>query len=145
MAYQIFEKVRIRNTTPALSITPIGRIMLNSASARIFHTNAVEYVLLLLDQDQGKVALRPITKKDQRAYKVTYGKNNNGCSFSGKSFLDFAKIDYSKTRSFPAVWNENESLLEVTLPAESFKDETRKGPVSLEQGRRQGKVSARSA
>src|SRR5207245_6016820 len=113
MGYQIFEKRNTRITTPALTVTQNGRIMLNVAAARIFHDNAVESVLLLLDKDQNKMALRPINKKDTRAYRVTYGKNNNGCSFSGKAFLDWAKVDYSKKRTFPASWNENEGFLEV--------------------------------
>src|SRR5580704_14005776 len=99
MAYQIFEKQVTRTTTPAITITKIGRIMLNAACSRIFHENAVESVLLLFDKEQGKIALKPIGKKDARAYRVTYGKNQTGCSFSGKSFLDFAKIDYSRKRT----------------------------------------------
>jgi hypothetical protein len=118
VGYQIFEKQITRTTTPAITITKIGRIMLNAASTRIFHENGVESVLLLLDKEAGKVALKPISKKDARAYRVTYGKNNNGCSFSGKSFLDFAKMDYSRKRTFPATWNESDGLLEVTLSKE---------------------------
>jgi hypothetical protein len=129
MGYQIFEKQITRTTTPAITITKIGRIMLNAAAARIFHENAVESVLLLLDREQEKIALRPINKKDARAYRVTYGKNNNGCSFSGKSFLDFAKFDYSKKRSFPATWNENDGLMEVALSTEKEARQRRLLPV----------------
>ncbi len=138
MSYQIFEKVVTRTTTPSITITKIGRIMLNAAAARIFHENAVESVLLLFDKDQGKIALKPIgSKKDTRAYRVTYGKNNNGCSFSGKSFLDFAKVDYSYKRSFPTVWNENDGLLEINLAAEKEAKQRRLLPV--EPNRRHAK------
>jgi len=139
MAYQIFEKRNIRVTTPAITVATNGRIILNVAAARLFHSNAVENVLLLFDNERNMMALRPISKKDSRAYKVTYGKNQNGCSFSGKSFLDFAQINYSEKRTFPAVWNENEGLLEVSVTAESHKDRQRKlQPV--EQGKKQSKV-----
>ena len=129
MGYQIFEKQITRTTTPSVTITKIGRIMLNAASSRIFHDNAVESVLILFDKEQGKVALKPIGKKDGRAYRVTYGKNQNGCSFSGKSFLDFAKIDYSKKRTFPASWNEGDGLLELSLSLEKEDRQRRLLPV----------------
>lgn len=129
MSYQIFEKRNVRTTTPSITISTIGRIMLNAAAARIFHENAVESVLLLLDKEQGKIALRPITKKDSRAYRVTYGKNKNGCSFSGKSFLDFAKFDYSRKRTFPTVWNENDGLMEISLSTEKEDKQRRLMPV----------------
>jgi hypothetical protein len=139
MAYQIFEKRNVRTTTPAITISSIGRIMLNAAAARIFHDNAVESVLLLFDKEQGKIALRPYTKKDSRAYRVTYGRNKNGCSFSGKSFLDFAKFDYSRKRTFPAVWNENDGLMEISTSAEKEGRQQRLLPV--EPTRRQSKMS----
>jgi len=138
MAYQIFEKRNVRTTTPALTISSIGRIMLNAAAARVFHENAVESVLLLSDKEQGKIALRPYTKKDSRAYRVTYGKNKNGCSFSGKSFLDFIKFDYSRKRTFPAVWNENEGLLEISMTTEKEGRQQRLLPV--EPNKRHAKV-----
>ena len=140
MSYQIFEKRNTRVTTPAVTLTTNGRIVLNVAAARIFHANAVEYLLLLLDREQNRMALRPITKKDARAYKVTYGKKLNGCSFSGKSFLDFAKFDYSKKRTFPAVWNENDGLLEVSLTVESLKEDKQHRLLPVETGKRQSKT-----
>jgi len=140
MAYQIFEKRNVRTTTPAITISSIGRIMLNAAAARIFHENAVESVLLLIDKEQSKLALRPIAKKDTRAYRVTYVRNNNGCSFSGKSFLEWAKIDYSKKRTFPAVWNENEAMLEVSLAAESFREDKQRKLLPVEPVKRQAKT-----
>lgn len=118
MAYAIYERTNTRVSTPTITLATNGRIILNVAATRIFHGNAVEFVLLLFDKDQEKIALRPISKKDKRAYKITYPKNLNGCSFSGKGFLDFAKVDYSKKRSFPAVWNENDGLLELSLSEE---------------------------
>jgi len=136
MAYQIFEKRNVRITTPAVTFATNGRVILNVAAARIFHENAVEYVLLLLDKEQSRMALRPISKRDPRAYKVTYGRNQNGCSFSGKSFLDYAKIDYSRKRTFAALWNENDSLLEVSLTAETTKEDKQQSVLPLEGVRR---------
>jgi hypothetical protein len=118
MAYVIYERTNARVSTPTITFATNGRIILNVASTRILHGNAVEFVLLMFDKEQQKVALRPISKKDKRAYKITYPRSLNGCSFSGKGFLDAVKIDYTKKRTFPALWNENEGLLELSLDEE---------------------------
>ena len=140
MAYQIFEKRHARMTTPAVTIATNGRIILNSAAARIFHKNAVENVLLLFDAEQNKMALRSISKKDSRAYKVTFGRNQNGCSFSGKSFLDWAKMDYREKHTFPAVWNEEEVLLEISLASEVTKGDRQRKLLPVEANRRHTRV-----
>jgi hypothetical protein len=138
MSYEIFERKTTRVVEPAVTFSPQGRLAFNANVCRLFHKIAVENVLLQLDREQRKVALRPIAKKDARSYKVSYAKVKTGCNVSGKAFLDWAKIDYSKVRTYPAQWNENEGLLEIVLPREAFKDsprriasaETRKQPVS---------------
>lgn len=140
MPYTVFEKRNTRTTSPTITITKSTRIVLNVAATRIFHKAAVEYVLLLWDEDNRKFALRPIGKKDSRAYRVTYGKNQNGCSFSGKSFLDFIGFDYSKKFSMPATWNEEEGILEATVPPDHMKQDKQRKPVTFEIGKKQSKV-----
>ena len=122
MPYEIFERKTTRVVEPAVTFAPQGRLSFNATVCRLFNQIAVENALLLLDREQRKVAVRPIVKKDARSYKVTYSKHKTGCNLSGKAFLDWAKIDYSKIRTYPANWNENEGLLEIALPQEVFKD-----------------------
>jgi len=126
MSYVIFERKTARLVDPAVTFSAEGRLAFNAPICRLFHKLAVENALLLLDRERGTVAVRPINKKDVRSYRVSFAKVKTGCNISGKSFLDWAKIDYSKLKTYPAQWNENEGLLEITLPQEAFKDRQRK-------------------
>lgn len=123
MTYKVFERKIIRTGTPSISISKIGRLGINQHAAKYLRQNAVEYVLLLWDEDERQMAIRPITKKDARAYTLSYDKKGKGggAGFFGKTFFDFINYNYEATRSFPAVWNESEGILEVPLPADAFK------------------------
>lgn len=126
MSYVIFERKSPRVVEPAVTFSAQGRLAFNATIYRLFNKFAVENVLLLLDREQRKVAIRPITKKDARSYKVSYAKVKTGCNVSAKAFLDWAKVDYSKMHTYPAQWNENDAVLEITLPREAFKDAQKK-------------------
>ncbi|MBA3713058.1 MAG: hypothetical protein H0W76_11505 [Pyrinomonadaceae bacterium] len=119
MPYEIFTRKQTRMSSPAVSIAAIGRIALNQAATQIFQSNAVELVLLLWDDARHRIAVRPITKKDKRAYALSRGKSS--AMFSAKTFLEYIGYDYSETRAFPAQWNEEEGMLEVEIPIEHFK------------------------
>ena len=123
MTYEIFEKKAIRVGTPAVTFNRKDRISINSQAAKIFHQQAVEFVLLLWDKQGRRAALRPLTKKDSRAYKLSYGRvsNNqpNGASFSARAFLNhigWKTQDEKKT--VPATWNDDDQMLEFVLPAD---------------------------
>jgi hypothetical protein len=119
MGYTIFERKRIQSGTPGVSFSTGGRVGINQAATQILQANAVENVLLLWDEERRRVAIRPITKKDKRAYRLTQGKSSS--MFSGKSFLEYIGYDMGETRSFPAEWNEEDEIFEVEIPAEYFK------------------------
>src|SRR5690348_15937302 len=99
MAYEIFTRKVIRAGLPTLTITKLGRLSLNKTATVMLEKNAVEYVLVLWDKDDRKIAIRPITKKDPRAYSVTYGVKGNGAGFSAKTFCDYINLDYTQSRS----------------------------------------------
>src|SRR5664280_554023 len=118
VGYTIFEKKQTRIGTPAVTVLTNARIALNANVTKLFHKLAVENILLLWDQERNQMALKPIAKKDARAYKITYGKSLGGSSFSAKSFFDSIGYNYSEKRSMPATWNEEETILEVPIPNE---------------------------
>ena len=126
MAYEIFEKKATRIGAPAITISK-DRISANCPAARVFHQRAVEFVLLLWDKDNRKLALRPLTKKDARAYKLSYGqvKNNqpNGATFSARTFLSHIGWDSKEKQVMPALWNEEQEIMECEVPAECLHDE----------------------
>ncbi|HEX3560450.1 MAG TPA: hypothetical protein VHU19_14680 [Pyrinomonadaceae bacterium] len=125
MGYEIFTKKTARFGTPAVSLSKEGRIGINSPAAEYFRQNAVEYVLLLWDKEQRKIALRPITKKDSRAYSLGYDKpgKQGGAGFTAKTFFNFIGYESKETKSLPASWNEGEGMLEIEIPAECIKED----------------------
>lgn len=79
--YEVFEKKATRSGFPAVSITPAGKLDLNAAAVRKFREAAAENVLLLWDKTHRKIAIRVISKRDTRSFKVSYFRNLGGSHF----------------------------------------------------------------
>lgn len=122
MPFEIFSRKVIRRGTPSVTATKLGRMAINKTASAYLEKNAVEYVLLLWDADLLKIGIRPISKKDTRAYKVTYGEKGNGAGFSAKTFFDYIDLDYTASRVLPAAWNAEQEILEVDVPSEFLKN-----------------------
>jgi hypothetical protein len=118
MSYEIFERKAPRMGVPMVSFSKIGGIHFNQPSSRILQKEAIEYVLLLWDSANKKIAMKSTAnKKDQRAYLVRYNDKGNGASFSAKTFLDYCGVDYSVRKSLPIDIKPNhEMFVEVALP-----------------------------
>jgi hypothetical protein len=140
MPYEVFQKKTARIGSPAVTFTSKNRVMLNSFAARILHKNAVEFVLLLWDRENRKVAVRPITKKDSRSYKLSYGRNQNGCGFAAKSFMDYIGWKSDEKQSFPARWNEEEEILEFSLATEQAKEDQQHKLLAVGAAKRQSRL-----
>ena len=140
MAYEIFEKKAVRVGAPAVTVNRKDRISINSQAAKIFHQQAVEFVLLLWDKQSRRAALRPLTKKDSRAYKLSYGKiankQPNGASFSARSFLNHIgwKTQEEK-KTVPATWNKEEEIMEFVLPADCLQDDNQQTLLTMTDSR----------
>lgn len=136
MAFEIFTRKVIRTGNPAIGFNALGRISLNQAATAQFRKDAVEFVLLLWDRDAHTVALRPITKKDSRAYRVAYNKKANACGFSAKTFFDYIGLDYTSSFAVPAEWDDEEGFFRIVVPAEKLKDERQQRLVPMEANRK---------
>lgn len=139
MPYEIFSKKVRRTGTPSVTFTKIARFALNKAATAKLEKEAVEYVLLLWDPELNKVALRSISKKDPRAYRITYGVKGNGAGFSAKTFFDYIGLDLSETRSIPVESGEGDILFEFQVPDDYFV-KSRQRHLVLEGGKK-GKAS----
>jgi hypothetical protein len=119
MAFKLVPKGRIRSLQgkpPHISISSPGRLNLSAAAVELLTRDHVyEYALLYWDNEAGVVALRPIRKKDQRAYTILYNKTGRNVAIQAKSFFDYIGYDYSQTRSFLLTWNEAEAAFEINL------------------------------
>ncbi len=125
MAYEVFERKTPRLGIPMLSFSKIGQMTFNQSAARVMQKETIETVLLLWDAEGKKLALKVTSnKKDMRAYTIRYNEKGNGASFSAKTFLDHAGIDYSQRKAIPININPNsEYFLEVVIPDSLFKKE----------------------
>ena len=123
MAFEIFARKVQWKGSPAVSFTKLGRFSFNKAATIQVEKNAVENVLLLWDAEKRLIGVRPITKKDVRAYKVHTGKRGNGCGFSASTFLKYIGYDMSESRSMPAKWDESEEMFIIEVPGEYFRDQ----------------------
>ncbi len=118
MAYAVFERKTPRLGSPAITFTKIGQIAFNQAASRILQKEALETLLLLWDPKEKKLALKSTAnKKDARAYTIRFNDKGNGASFSAKTFLDYAGIDYRERRPLPININANsEYFVELEIP-----------------------------
>jgi hypothetical protein len=123
MAYEVFERKTPRLGIPMLSFSKIGQISFNQSASRIFQKETIETILLLWDASDRKLAMKVTSnKKDPRAYTIRINDKGNGASFSAKTFLDHAGIDYSQRKAIPININVNsEYFLEVAIPETLFK------------------------
>lgn len=126
MGYTVFERKFQRVNAPMVSVQRMGRLVLNKLAAAILTEQGSTSVLVMWDEENRRFALRPIFKKDPRAYQLRFTKagkagNVDVATVSAKTFLDSIGYDYKETRQYPATWNEHDGLLEVSLPGEHFK------------------------
>ena len=139
MAFEIFERKVRRSGIPSITFNKLGRLALNKTATATLEKEAVEFVLLLWDASKRQIGIRPITKKDPRAYRLSYGKKGNGAGFSAKTFMDYVGYDNKESRSFPVRWDEGESMFIGEVPAEYLQHQ-RQQPLLLERqsGKRTG-------
>lgn len=120
MAFEIFTRKLRRSGTPSVTFSKLGRMQFNKLATSMFEKDAVENVLLLWDTDRNLVGVRPITKKDSRAYKLHYGEKGNGAGFSAKTFFDYIGVDYSESKSYGIEAGDGDILMTFQIPDECF-------------------------
>jgi len=116
--YEVFTRKTPRLGTPTITFSKIGQIAFNQSASRILQKATIESILLLWDASDNKLALKSTSnKKDPRAYRIRYNDKGNGASFSAKTFLDHAGIDYSERKPITIDLNPDvEMFLEVKIP-----------------------------
>ena len=138
MAFEIFSRKVQWRGKPSVSFTKLGRFAFNKGATAQFEKNAVENVLLMWDAEKHLVGVRPITKKDNRAYKVHMGKKGNGCGFSASTFLKYIGFDTSETRTMPTMWDEQEEIFVIEVPENYIK---KAKPTATDGGKKRTKQS----
>jgi len=117
MGWEIFTRQMIRTGDPMVTLMASGRVSLNKPAGKRFEDKAIEHVLLLWDKDARRVAIKPITKKDTRSYKLSYASKGNSAGFSAVTFFRYINYNWDKTRSYDLEWNDDENMYVFTIPA----------------------------
>ena len=120
MAYELFTRKRSHGGPPAVTVTKNGMFVINSSALeKYMGTN--QFVHVYYDKDAGKVGLKPLAKKVEKAYRLNLSPKGNVGTVSATSFLSFIGYELKDTTSFPAEWNQQEGLLEFTIKATDAK------------------------
>lgn len=82
---------------PVISIHRNGYLAVNS-QAKEKYFKGHSHVVLFFDPEENKLGMKPVKLASRKAYKIS--STAHSMSVSAKAFLDWFKIDYSKTRSF---------------------------------------------
>jgi hypothetical protein len=118
MGYEVFDSKVMRVGSPALTIQADGKIALNADVGDLLGPLGAKYVQILWDSESCKLAIRPLSKQAQRAFKLSFFRGKRGSSLSARSFLKYIQWQSSKAVTIPVHWNEKEGLLEADLPRE---------------------------
>jgi len=116
MGFEIFNRKVQWSGEPAITLNKLGRVSFNKTASTKLQKEAVENVLLLWDKENRLIGVRPITKKDNRAYRISWSTRGDGCGFSATTFLKYIGYDASESRSFAAQWDEQEQIFKVEVP-----------------------------
>jgi len=122
MAYELFKIKATRIGSPALTVTADGRIALNADAGDILKKAGANYVQILWEAKTLKMALRPLSKPTESAYKLSAKSGRRGMAFSGFTFLRHIGWNFGESSTIPVEWNEKEKLLEAQMPEERIKE-----------------------
>jgi hypothetical protein len=123
MAYEVFKRTGARVKTPMLSVTPDGRVTINSAAVRIAREARITSVLLLWDSVNHRLAIKAAQRGDKNAYALSIVASSHSGSLRAKAFLGHIGWKARKRETLPAAWNEKERMFEATLPLEHLDSE----------------------
>ena len=118
MAYEMFEKKSTRIETPALALTPAGRIVLNAAAARIAEKANIKAIKILWDKTTAGLALQAAQQGTKDSYLLTLSGKRNSATVAAKAFVRHIGWSCDRRYTVPANWNARQKMLEARLPSE---------------------------
>lgn len=102
-----------RSYKPKASIRANGQIGLNLGAIEKFKLDKYKYAILFFDKENKQIGIKLTNNEEEGICKLQVRKSN--AAISGKAFLDYYSIDYSKTKKHEAVWDEKEKMIIVAI------------------------------
>ncbi len=88
MAYELFHNKAAKYSSPQLTIRS-GRIAFSADTGDILARVGMKFCHLLWDATACKIAIRPTTKEDGNAFKISIPKGKRGGTIGVQSFLNY--------------------------------------------------------
>lgn len=113
MAFERFTKIG-RGYRPKVSIWSRGQIGFNQGAVERFGLQEYKYVIFFYDKENGKIGFKFTNdEKEEGISKISIRKT--GATVSSKSFLEYYRIDHSKTKRYDINFDETDSLYIIDL------------------------------
>lgn len=115
MGFIKFTKTRSRLGDPRVSIWTRGQIGFNLSATTEYGLDKYDYAILYYDKDEGKIGIEFTNDKNSEGVNKLVKRKNSGVSFSATAFMKTFKIDYSETRQYNVVYDEDSGLYVIEL------------------------------
>lgn len=116
MTFERFELGASRGFAPKISIRAAGQLGFNQGAVKRFELEKYSYAVLFYDKEDNRMAIQPTNERNEKGLmKLRVRDNGKDAAISIKAFLDYYGIEYKKTRSMEAYWDENEKKIIVDL------------------------------
>jgi hypothetical protein len=119
MAWEVYRPERNTLGEPAVTLSPTGRMVFNKAATKKLHDLKLRRAELLWDPARALIGVRP-SSSPSASYSLRIPESMNNTSFSCSSFMNHIGYDWSKTRSFPASWDEKQKMYVIEVPKENL-------------------------
>ena len=98
-----------------VSIWKQAQLGFNSAAINEYKLREHKFAVLFYDEDAKTVGIMLTNDKNEGGALKIISRGHGSLSVSAKSFLNFYKIDYSETRSFPSYLDKENNLIVFKL------------------------------
>jgi hypothetical protein len=103
-----------KSFNPKISIRMRGQIGFNAGAVNRFKLEENGFVVMFYSKEQNKIAFK-FTKDSNEEGAIRIVPKKGNFYYSGKTFLDYYGIPYSKTRSYNVEWDENGKVAIIDL------------------------------
>jgi hypothetical protein len=114
MAFEKFTQTGQR-FKPKISIWEGGQIGFNQGAMKRYKLDNFQYAILFFDREENRIGIK-FTNTEKEEGVIKFNHRKTGGVISGKAFLDFYDIDYTKTKkNLDVVFDEANDLYVINL------------------------------
>jgi len=103
-----------RSFKTRLSIRSNGQIGFTQGAIHRFKMQDFKYAVLFYDKDKPAIGIR-LTNDEAEEGRCKLQVRPESATISAKSFLDYYGINHQKTRSYGAIWDDENTMITASL------------------------------